>query len=262
MTETTPRQLYDTQLDEIASVIGWICRRHALRGDEAEDFTSWVHVRLLEDDCAVFARFRRACKLSTYLTTVVNNLFKDFLIAKNSKWRPSARAKALGWQAVALEAEIVRHGRSTRDAIQLVRQNPENDLSEEELENLVAQLPPRTRRTFVDESTLDQAASTSRSDGPALSRQARSEGNRVERELAAALATLTPQDALILKMRFQEGHKLVTIAKVLGLSNKGIYPHVERLLKKLQAELLARGVTWPRVADVFDAGLDLEYPTE
>lgn len=254
----TPRQLYDSELDLISDVISWICRRHAMDPGESEDFGSSVHIRLLENDCAVLAKFQGKAKLRTYLTTVINNQYKDYLIAKNSKWRPSAKAKRLGWVAVALEIQLSRRGHSIHDAIAIVRQDGGVSESADELEELAAQLPVRIRPTFAGESEVERLEADTPADAEALKEDVRPSADRIYAILGEEMGELDRQDCLILKMRFLEGQKVVRIAKVLGLEAKKLYPRIVRSLKQLEANLGSRGVSREDVREVLGWGHELD----
>jgi DNA-directed RNA polymerase specialized sigma24 family protein len=95
--------LYRDNLEEIDRIIRFVCRRLQFFGQAAEDFTSSVHLKLLQDDYHVFRKFRGDSQLGTYLVLVITNQGRDFRIQKWGKWRPSAAAKRFGPLAVMLE---------------------------------------------------------------------------------------------------------------------------------------------------------------
>ena len=53
-------------------------------------------LKLIEDDYRRLRRFEGRSSFATYLATVVQRLFLDFVIGKTGRWRPSVQARRLG----------------------------------------------------------------------------------------------------------------------------------------------------------------------
>jgi RNA polymerase sigma factor for flagellar operon FliA len=240
----------DPHLPLVEQVVASIARRKCLSPDEADDYASWVRLRLIEDGGAVLHKFQGRSSLSTYLTTVLHNLLRDYRIAKWGKWRPSAAARRLGVEAVQLETLLVRDGFSFAEAVAILRHNHGVDLSDGELEELAGRLPSRAPRRFEGEEALARLAGEA--DGEDRVRQGErcALARRLEEALDAALAGLAHEDRLILKLHLNDDFSLADVARTLHLEQKPLYRRVERLLAGLRSDLEARGVTDGEVRDL------------
>ena len=103
-----PDQLFLKSLPLIEKLIAFASRRSRFGREDGEDFSSWVKVKLIENDYGVLRQFKGGCNLSTYLSVVVQRLAQDYRNHLWSKWRPSAEAIRLGPLAVRLEQLLVR----------------------------------------------------------------------------------------------------------------------------------------------------------
>jgi RNA polymerase sigma factor for flagellar operon FliA len=240
-----------------------VARRHALSSDEAEDFASWARVRLLEGASAPLEKYRGQSSLETYLAVVLHNLFRDYRIAKWGKWRPSAAARRLGPTAIRLETLIVRDGLTATEAAATVAAQLAGSTSRGEIEALLERLPARTRPRFEQEESLrEMAAPVSGSERALVARELGPKVRHAEQALRVGLGRLPPLDRLILKLRFQEGFKIVDIARAVGVVAKNLYPRLERCMSTLRQALEEQGV---RAADVQllldwdDFDLDVDY---
>ena len=59
--------IYETHLALVNEVTRFVCRRQRFHAAEAEDFQSYVHLRMLEKNCAILASFKGGSSLRTYL---------------------------------------------------------------------------------------------------------------------------------------------------------------------------------------------------
>lgn len=231
-----------SSLCQCERVLTSLARRRCLNRDEEEDFTSWARLRLVENGDAILRRFQGQSTLSTYLTTVVLNLFRDYRIAKWGKYRPSAAAKRLGTVAVRLEMLIVRDGLSFDEAVEVLRRNEGVREEPRELAEIAARLPVRAPRRFEGEEALAVVAASERADERTLAREAAEAARRVQSALDDAMATLSEEDRLILKLHIQDGFSIADVARTLHLEQKPLYRRIEQLESRLREEMEARGV--------------------
>ena len=253
-----PEDLLASQLPLIDRLLSSVCRRNAFPPDESEDFASWAKLRLVDDDFAVFRKFQGRSSLSTYLTTVIVNLFRDYRIHRWGKWRPSAEAKRLGTVAVQLETLVSRDGRTVAEAIAHLQTSFGVDRPAAELERLAAQLPSRTRRRFEGEEALAALSSPEATDSGVEESERRATERQAESALARALGSLAPTDRLVLKLRFADGLAIVDIAALLGEPARPLYARIERSLAALRRVLEGEGLQAARVTDLVGwSGLDL-----
>ncbi len=225
--------------------------RHHLSQADADEFTSHVRLKLVDDDYAVLRKFQARSSLNTYLTVVVQRLFLDYRISQWGKWRPSAEARIAGPLAIRLEQMIVRDGLSFEEACSALEINYRVTVGRPALETLYHRLPTRQRRRLVD---VDAAASVhspaADAECAALEAERRAAAPAIRAALSRALARLAAQDRLIVKLRFENSLSVAEISRSLGLDQKSLYRRLERLLRALRDQLEQEGVGAPEVLDV------------
>ena len=235
----------------VEQAIRGVCRRHRFTADDAEDFTSMVCVRLLEDECAVLRRFGGRSTLGTYLTAVITHLAQDWRNARWGKWRPSMAARRGGPVAVHLDRLLQRDGFSFDEACETLRTNYQVSQSRSELEAIAATLPVRIRRRFVEWSALEYedawVAEDPRSD-PFLPGRAQ----LLTRVLTDGLRALSAEERLLVKLRFEDGLRIVDIARTLCQPEKPLYRRLERVMLKLRREFERRGLRGDSLQELLD----------
>ncbi len=237
----TPEQLFLSKLQLIERIIASICRRHCFFGDEADEFDAWVKLKLIDNDYAVLRKFQGKSLLKTYLTAVVGNLFRDYLIQKHGKWRPSTMAKRQGPEAVRLESLLYREGLSVTEAVESLKRNLGAESSHDELAELAARLPVRLPRRFESDDRLNRLPEDGKVEERVLDRERSATVERLEEALRRALARLAHEDRLILRM-WLEGFSIAAIAKRLGLAQRRLYTRRDKSLKALAADLEREGL--------------------
>lgn len=248
-----PEAVFLDHLPLIERVAASACRRAGLPPEEAEDFASRVKVKLIDDDYAVLRKHRGDSRMSTFLTTVVHNQFKDYCNHKWGKFRHSAAAKRLGAEAKALERLLVIDRHDLDSAIETLKINYRLETPRRQLREIAAKLPQRSSRHFVGEEALEQQASRA----PEADAERRvadgeraAEAARVEEVLNLALETLSAQDLLILKMLYRDGCTVAAIATALRLEPRPLYSRREKCMDRLRAVFEDQGLTWQEVRDI------------
>lgn len=247
------RQGIEENLPLIQEVIHYTRRRQRFSPEDGEEFASWVLVKLMENDGAVLAKFRGRSSLKTYLTTVIQRLALDYRIQEWGKWRPSARAKELGPDAVRLEMLMHRDGLSQHEAIETIRSSGESRVSDAELETLARELPVRHRKHVDGEEALEHLAARGRGADANVARRDRDRVRRATQQaLNRALRQLPSEQRLILKMRFADGLQVRQIADALGVPAKGLYRKLDRVTAQLRTQVERAGVTALDVESIVD----------
>ncbi len=241
----------------IQRIVRFVCARHQLSGPEADEFSSHVSVKLIENDYAVLRKFQGRSSLRTYLSVVVERLFLDYRTASWGKWRPSVEARRIGEVGVLLERLLTRDGHSFDEAAEILRTNHRIPLSLAEIEAMAARLSPRTPRRFEGEEVL---AKMPVDDAPVdvmlIGKEARGASERVRVALRAAVDRLDPQDRLILAARFIDGWTVPRIARTLQLdpkAQKALYARIETILGTLRSDLEASGLDGESVTHVLQS---------
>jgi RNA polymerase sigma factor for flagellar operon FliA len=242
----TPRELFESELPMVRQVIAFVSRRHRLFHEEGEDFRSYAMVKLVDNDYAILRKFEGRSSLRTYLTIVVERLSIDYHISTRGKWRPSARATEIGPDAVELDTLLHRDGYSAHEAVQTLLARKRSRLTEEELLEVVRQLPSRPRRAFERQlSNPLPAGEAAAADRLVVAKEREAELQRVRGVLTSVLARLSPEDRLIARLRFLEGWPPNRIATAVSRDSKTLYRRIERLKRDLRRLLSEEGIDGP-----------------
>ena len=258
----SPEALYERRLGQIEGVLSWVARRFCMAPDEAEEFRSWAHLRLIEDDYRALRGFAGRSSLATYLTSVVQNLARDHRMKRWGRWRPSAAAERLGLVAVQLETLVERDGFSLDEAVEMLRANHGVRRSRIELVELAAKLPPRPRLEFAGGEAVAAAASGSRADEGVRETERLRILQRARRELGRCLAELDVEDRLVLKMHYQDGLTISAIAAALDLDQRRLYSRRDRCRRELKKCLEGPGLDAAEVLEALgwaEAELELDF---
>ena len=150
--------LFLAHLDVVERAIGFVCSRNHLSAADADDFSSYVTLRIVEDDYEVFSSFQGRASLRTYLTVVIQRMLLDYRVRAWGRWRPSAEAKRCGPLAIRLEELLVRDGCRLDEAYEMLKTNHGLTVTREELERLAERLPSRPPRRFESDDALATVA--------------------------------------------------------------------------------------------------------
>jgi RNA polymerase sigma factor (sigma-70 family) len=241
-------------LDVVERAIDFVCARSHLSAADADDFSSYVTLRMVEDDYEVFSRFQGRASLRTYLTVVIQRMLLDYRVRAWGRWRPSAEAKRCGALAIRLEELLVRDGWAFDEACELLKTNHGLAVTREELERLAERLPSRAPRRFESDDALASVAAEDRAADELVKESDRQElAARVSRVLQSVMTGLSQEDQLILVFRFEDGRTVAEIATTLGLESKALYRRVGALLVQLREALEAEGIDKDAVRDILES---------
>ncbi len=246
-------QLFLTALSDIERVIRFVARRHRLSRSEEEEFSSEVKLALVEDDYRILSLFRGRSSLRTYLTTVIQRLFLDHRQRMWGKWRPSAEAQRRGALACRLEALLFRDGLSFDEAVETLHTNFRITETRTDLADLASALPARAPRRTIGDEALSMIPADG-STNPEIDLEGRAIVQRTQEALRESFETLSGQDRLILRFRFEDGLSVADIARALKEDQTQLYRRIERLLRSLRQALEAQGLAWPVVLGVIEKG--------
>ena len=238
-----PERSFIDSLPAIERIVGAIARRHSLNASEAEEFAAWARARLIDSDYAVFRKFGGRSSLSTYLTVVLTNAFRDYRNSLWGRWRPSAAATRLGPTAIRIEELIYRDGHSLREAIGVLQSSGCRD-PDSEIAKLAARLPQRQRTTEVGLESADEiAVSPGGTDWD-------SDEQPIVAALRQVVEQLPPDERVITRMRFWDDISVADIARALRIEQKPLYRKLESIKARLRDWLEARGIDRERAAEL------------
>jgi RNA polymerase sigma factor (sigma-70 family) len=247
-----------SQLACIERVISWVCVRRGLRGADADDFRSMVKLRLIQNDYEILERFEHRSTLSTYLSAVINNLYRDYRTQRFGRWRTSAEARRLGRVAVLLESLLYRDGLTFDEAVGVLRTDFQVDLGRDAIYELSLKLPPRCRRRARGDSDPEPPEPESGNGLSAVEHAERqAAAHRILLALRRALGRLAAADRIILRLHYEDGLTVADVARVRGESQKALYRRRDALLERLREDLEADGVCLQDVRELFST-LDWE----
>ena len=242
--------LYSDNSDAIEAVLAYIRRAHRLSPDDGDEFSSWARLRLLEDNCAILAKFQGLSKFKTFLTTVIHHLFLDWRNQQWGKWRPTAEARRLGPVAIELERLILRDKIDFEQAAQLLISKGTAQ-SMTECDDSWSRLKQQGGREFVNVDDVEPVAVT-----PAPDPIEAEERHRIVAKVLAALRTaleqLPPGDSLLFKLRYWDRVTVARIAQMQGVEQKPLYRRFEQLLHQLKTAILGQGVTEAEMRRAFE----------
>jgi len=244
-TGSNPEPIFLANLAVIDGLVALIARRHALSPSETEEFGAWAREKIIDGDYAVIRKFGGRSSLSTYLTTVLVNLFRDYRNARWGRWRPSAEAKRRGPIGIRLEELIYRDGHPVREAVQIL-QSIGAPFSDTDLLRLAAALPVRGGHNEV---SIESVEATSIAVHPNAEHDA-DDMLVLEKLLHSLVAALPAEDALIVRMRFWSEMSVADIARTLRVEQKPLYRRLEGIQASLRAALESRGVDRTRASEI------------
>jgi RNA polymerase sigma factor for flagellar operon FliA len=237
-----PRTLYLQYLEVFDRIAESLCRRHGLFGADAEDFVADVRLKLLEDDYSVIRKHRGDSNMTTFLSVVISNLFRDHRVKMWGKWRPSADARRLGPEAVLLETAVYRDGLSFEDACLRLEQSGQAAADRARLRDILQQLPYRPRRRIEGDEALEEVPAQELANGELLQAERQRERVTLEEALERAVGRLGTEDQVIIRMHYYEGLSIADIARGLQLPQKPLYARLKRLLGALSTTLSQDGI--------------------
>ncbi|MCH9648474.1 MAG: sigma-70 family RNA polymerase sigma factor [Deltaproteobacteria bacterium] len=236
------KRLFEANLELIDRISAKICRKYGYFGPDAEDFTSLVRVKFLDNDFARLRKFAGRSSLKTYITTVITRLFYDERTRRWGKFRPSQAARKGGEVALLLEVLLYRDGRPFNEAVRVLRQQYQVEETEAQLADLAATFPPRVPRLREGEQQLEELPIDGGVEDRVFDRDQEKVANQVKAALDRGMGLLPKEDQLILRMHFENGFTVAKISQVLGLEQRPLYARVKRCLRHLRLCLEKEGL--------------------
>lgn len=256
-----PRSLVETHLALIERAIRRVCRDARIEGEDANDFDSSVKLALLANDGAILQKHEGRASLATYITVVIRRLLVDQLRTEG-RWYASAEAKRRGDAAILLDRLLHRDHRPFEEAAVIVTsRHPQ--VSAAQLRVIAASLPQRAARprlVGLGEHDDERFASQASADDRLLEHDLEERSAFTSRVVSGALAAMTPEDRVVLRLRYGKGASIADIARALGVAQRPLYRRVEALLAQLRDTLQHAGLDAASVTDLIGGtGPELEF---
>ncbi|MBF0287239.1 MAG: sigma-70 family RNA polymerase sigma factor [SAR324 cluster bacterium] len=247
-----PSDLFEKYFEDLQKVIMSTCARHRVFHQEAEEFISHIHFRLVDKNYAILRAYDGRSSFQTYLYTVVSRLFIDKFRSINGRWRPSKNAEKLGEVAVKFEELVHKERYTAEEAYHILTINHNLQLSREKWEKMIAHLKrtPKLHITSHDEVQDFAEETTPESVITAAIKKAAAE--KIKSTLEGLIKELEEDDQLMLKMKFFSGHSIKQISIVLGRNRNYISKRLQSLLIQMKDNLLSQGFDWENVQDTLE----------
>lgn len=250
-----PEAIFLEHLAWIDKVAAMASRRHGLWDADAEDFAAWARIRLMENDYAVFRKFRGEADWKTFIATVVVRLSHGYSRERRGRWRTSAAAERLGPPAPELEMLVHRDGYRLEQAGEKLRTAGRTSLSDTELARLLARLPEREPLRPVQvaaDPVLDGTEGAFRADERVTAAEAESAHGALLAALRRAMERMPAEDRMIVRMHYGDGHSLAHVARELHIEQKPLYRRITKLRDTLREHLEREGVSSRDVRALLD----------
>lgn len=256
--------LFIAEMATIDSAISFTCRRGGLRHADAEDFASYVKVRLIESDYSILRKYEGRCKFAGFISIVVQRMLLDYRIHLWGKWHASSKAKRLGPAAVALESLLRRDGLTIDEAWTSLLAK-DFSMTREEVEMLAAQIParaPRSRLVDLDAVTeQDLSIDEGEAKGPSPFARDRTALSRCLASLIrGAIEKLPDSERLLFRLHFQAQMSVADIARMLHVRQKPLYRRVDNLIMTFRRHMEEAGIRAEDAASLIgDPVSDLDF---
>ncbi len=121
------KKTVEAQANQIDTIIHAACNKKNITGELANDFKSYVYLKLLEDDGRRIRDFKGddGASWSGYLTVIIARLAIDFIKKQWGRWENSTTAKICGEPVMRFEALLYRDRFSFHQASQIMLDNIE-----------------------------------------------------------------------------------------------------------------------------------------
>lgn len=244
------RELLELNLALVRRAVAFACRRYHFDPEDAEEFSSVVHLKLVDGEYEVLRSYEGRSGLSTFLSIVIQRWALDYRIHEWGKWHASAEAKRMGAMAVELEQYIHRDGRTPEEVLPfLAAKHPGVTL--DALKRLAASLPRRApKRHDVPVEEADPVSAPDDIEDRARADERRQTVERVRTIVAATIAEYPEDMRLILQLRFEQDMTVAQIARVLQRDQKTLYRLIDHCKDDLRKAMAAAGLTRGEVTDL------------
>jgi DNA-directed RNA polymerase specialized sigma24 family protein len=201
-----------------------------LSADEVNEFAAVVDRALERNDYELLRAFEGRSTWETYLTTVITRLFFSFQTELWGQWRPSALAQRLGPTATLLEELALRDRLSFEDAVAVMRTTHRVDVPYHRLERLYRDL-----HLGRDPDKLAAADRTENEDDERK--------RAIESALRDAVALLSPDDRLLLTLRYGDREPITRIAKLLKDDPRPLQRRIDQVKDVIRTSLATQGIS-------------------
>ncbi|MAF20944.1 MAG: hypothetical protein CMI55_04765 [Parcubacteria group bacterium] len=258
MNHEEAKALLESNLNITNEVVRKFCYRHSITGDDADECNSYVYEKLLENGCRKIREFKGGSSYKTYITVVISRILIDRM-RSGRRWRPSQKAMDMGEDAVILEELVYRKNYSFEQAYSTLTTNHGASISRDrayEMVTLLQRRHVRSKRPRVVE--LMDNVSDERDIAPdraAVMKEISEKKGRLENVMENIRESLSDEDRLLLRMRFEGNVKISKIARVLKRERNYVDKKLKTIFVIFREELLSRDISIGDLKDIITSGI-------
>jgi RNA polymerase sigma factor (sigma-70 family) len=245
----------------IERAITFACGRYGLDRDHAEEVSSTVKLRLVENDYAILRAYEQRSSFRTYISMVVQRMVLDYQNHVWGKWHASAEARRMGEMAVELEQLLHRDGRTFDETASILEKK--HGASRESLRELAARLPgraPKRRQLAIEDAPPLAAPPRDAPQRRVVAREQRELAKRLSVVMAAIVDALPKDERLVFQLHFQGGMKMSEIARALQRDQKELYRVRDKRMAGINEQLLRAGFSPRDVLELIGSDeVDLDF---
>ena len=239
-----PKAFLEKHLSVIDKAIMAACRRHDVLEDQAEEFASHTKLKLIENDYQLIRSFQGKSSFQTYLFTVINRIFIDWLRMIKGRWRPSEYAKRLGSMGIKLEELMARKKLSYQEACYAIKINHGVSLDSSEYRKLADKISKQllSNPKQVDIPLEEIKVSKSSLKDPVIDKNSQAIREKIASIIKDVRESLDANDKLILKMHFHDNLGISAISRILKLKRHGVDARLKFILVGFKEKIIANGI--------------------
>ena len=242
--KNNPKAYLVKHLPVIDAAIKVACRRHEILDDQAEEFASHTKLKLIENDYHLIRSFQGKSSFRTYLFTVINRIFIDWLRMMKGRWRPSEYAKRLGQMGIKLEELMARKKLSYQEACYAIKINHGVNIDSREFRKLAdkisKQLSTNPRQVDIPLEKINNSESTLKD--PVIDKNSQEIREKIVSIIKDVSESLEANDKLILKMHFHDNLGISVISRILKQKRHGVDARLKFILVGFKEKILANGI--------------------
>lgn len=258
MNHEEAKALLESNLGITNEIVRKFCYRHSIAGDDADEYNSHVHEKLVEDECRKIREFKGGSSYKTYITVVISRILID-RIRSGRRWKPSQKALKMGNDAVILEELFYRKNYSFEQAYSTLVTNHGASISRDRAYEMVTLLQRRhviSKRPrvveFVDNISDNRDTAPDR---VVVNKENSKNKDHLDNVISEIRGFLSNEERLLLRMRFEGNIKISEIARVLRKERNYVDKKLKKIFVKFREELLSRDISVDDVKDIIASGI-------
>ena len=235
--------------------------------NEALELSNQVLDTLKRDNYKVLREFKGNARLTTYITAIISHRAVDLIRKKLGRDREKERAKELGDFGLLVYQRVIKDGYPLSNVFDELRTDNRFSGSMEELEALVQKIKGKGKNpgisfsnglestangsvvkkgTFIGVNKDELVIPDGRNDPQEIVMENQRK-RKMDEVIKNIISQLNGEEQMLLRMRFPFGENeapqsVAQISTVLGITQKGVYKRMTRLLKKCKDKLDREGV--------------------